>query len=78
MNCSELERSLNSFLSGESSREDSAVIRAHFVRCPDCRLRLNSVDRIEMLPALDETVEPSPDIGARFHSRLIRHRSQPE
>ncbi len=76
MNCEELERSVKGFLSGELSREDATIVRAHLASCRDCRMRLDSLDRIEILPALDETVEPSPDMRARFHARLIRHRSR--
>ncbi len=76
MNCHELEKSLKGFLSGELSREDATVVRAHLAGCRDCRTLLNAVDRTEILPALDETVEPSSDLGSRFHARLIRHRSK--
>ncbi len=76
MDCQELEKSLRGFLSGELSSEDTTIVRLHLARCHDCRTRLSALDRIEILPALDETVEPSPDMRARFHARLIRRRSQ--
>ena len=76
MNCEETRRSLQSFLNGRLSGEESRGIRKHLAGCADCASGLDALDRIEILTALDEEIEPSAHLLTRFRARMEEHRSQ--
>lgn len=76
MNCEETRRSLQSFLNGRLSGEESRGIRKHLAGCADCASRLDALDRIEILTALDEEIEPSAHLLTRFRVRVEQHRSR--
>lgn len=48
----------------------------HIESCAACRSRLSPADLIEVLPALDETIEPSEDFGSRFYAELEMRRTR--
>ncbi len=73
MNCDEARQQLKSFLSGSLSGDDSREVRRHLASCSRCAALLTPVDRVELLPALDEMVEPSAELPARFRARLEEH-----
>jgi anti-sigma factor RsiW len=75
MNCDELKRVLNDFLNGSLSGEKSREVRLHLASCTACASALDPSDRIEILPLLDDEIEPSGTFSARFHSRLRKRRS---
>jgi len=70
MNCDEMKRLLKEFLSGRLSGEESREVRRHLASCPACAASLEAADKMEILPALDEEIEPSADFAERFHARL--------
>ncbi len=70
MNCDELKRVLNDFLNGTLSGEESREARRHLASCNACVSRLDPADRMEVLPVLDDELEPSDDFAERFHRRL--------
>ena len=76
MNCEELKDALNAFLNGTLSSEESRAIRRHLASCAACSSLLAPSDRIEVLPALDEEIEPSGRFAASFHSRLNERRGR--
>ncbi len=78
MNCAEIQKELELFLSGKLSGEGAEFIRSHLASCRQCASRLSIPDRIEALVALDETVEPSDGFVARFRARLESHRLRQE
>ncbi len=74
MNCAEIEKDLELFLTGKLSGERAGLVRSHLASCRQCASRLSAPDRIEALVALDETVEPSDSFAASFRARLETHR----
>lgn len=76
MSCAEVESFLERFLSGKLSGAEARHIRGHLASCPRCASNLIAEDRVELLPALDEEIEPSEDFRARFMARLETHRAQ--
>ena len=77
MNCEELKGVLNAFLNGRLSGEASRSVRRHFASCAACASLLSAADRIEILPALDDSIDPSGTFAARFHSRLHIQQRKP-
>jgi hypothetical protein len=61
---------LDAFLNGRMSGEESRAVRLHLSCCAACASSLSPAEKIEILPALDEAVEPSEDFAARFHAKL--------
>jgi hypothetical protein len=76
MNCADAQARLKVFLSGKLEGNESRNVRLHLASCVRCASVLNSVDRIEILPAIDEDVEPSEGFHDRFLSRLEAHRAR--
>jgi anti-sigma factor RsiW len=73
MKCDLNRNELRRFLAGELSGAESSRIRHHLAGCPSCAATLSVVDRTELLPALDEVVEPSENLRTRFHATLREH-----
>jgi len=79
MTCRETQAQLEAFLNGKLSGESSRSIRRHLASCNSCAALLSPEDLIELLPVLDETIQPSAGLQARFHARMEAHRrEQPE
>jgi hypothetical protein len=76
MNCADTQTRLKVFLSGKLEGTESRNVRLHLAACPRCASVLNPVDRVEILPAIDETVELSESFHDRFLSRLEAHRAR--
>jgi hypothetical protein len=76
MNCEETRAALGSFLGGKLIGEQSRSIRLHLAGCADCASTLSKLDRMEILPAIDEEIEPPPHLAAQFRARLEEHRSR--
>lgn len=72
MKCERVLEELDAFLNGRMSGEESRAIRRHLASCAACASRLRPLDRIEILPALDEEIEPAENFAARFQCKL-RH-----
>lgn len=75
MNCEQVRNVLDAFLNDRMSGEASRAVRLHLASCASCASMLGSADRIEILPALDETIEPSEDFAVRFHSKLQQQKA---
>jgi anti-sigma factor RsiW len=74
MNCEQIGRVLRGFVEGTLRAEESRAVRMHLASCAACASRLSPSERMEILPALDDEIEPSEDFAARFHSRLQQRR----
>ena len=70
MNCSQVQSLLKPFLDGKLSGDESHGVRAHFASCRECASKLKPAEWIEILPALDETIEPSENFASRFYAKL--------
>jgi anti-sigma factor RsiW len=70
MNCEQIRNILKAFGEGMLNAEDSRAVRGHLASCFACASRLSPAERMEILPSLDDEIEPSEDFTARFHARL--------
>jgi anti-sigma factor RsiW len=80
MNCQEIKNLLKPLFEGELSSDVQLEVRRHIASCPECRSGLNPMDLVEILPAFDESIEPSLDFASRFYAELQnrQNRKQPE
>lgn len=70
MNCTQAQHLLNSLMSGELCGKQARTVRAHLASCPECASTLTSSQWVEVLPALEEEVEPSGEFRQRFYHKL--------
>ena len=70
MNCEEALELLKDLAGGELSREKAKAVRMHLAECTACAAKLSPSDWVEVLPALDDTIEPSEDFALRFHEKV--------
>ncbi len=75
MNCAQTKNLMKEFLNGGLSGAEARSVRAHLSSCSHCASALGEIDRIEVLTAMDEEIEPSRDFHARFMSRLETQRA---
>jgi len=75
MNCEKARELLDAFLKGRMSGDESRSMRLHLASCASCASRLGPSEKIEMLPALDKTIEPSEDFAVRFHAKLQQRKA---
>ena len=64
MNCEQIREVLNAFVNGRMSGDESRAVRLHLASCAACASRLSPAERVEILPALDDEIEPSEDFAA--------------
>ena len=76
MSCTEVQAFLGRFLSGKLGGAEARNIRTHLASCPRCASNLLDENRIELLPVLDEEIEPSEGFRGRFMARLETHRAE--
>jgi len=76
MKCTEIREKFQKVLGGELSGWEARAVREHYASCMECRAGLSSADWLEILPAIDASLEPSGDFAARFHAKLSA-RSKP-
>ena len=76
MDCTTARKSITALQAGDLPGEDLRLMLRHLASCGACRSILDDRMLPELLPALDEIIEPSADLGARFHDRLIRHQTR--
>ena len=74
MNCEQVGQVLEAFMNGTLNGEEARSVRLHFASCAGCISKLAPSERIEVLPAIDEEIEPSEDFAVRFHARLQERR----
>ena len=70
MNCEQIRNLLRDFADGNLDGEKSRAVRVHLASCAACASMLSPADRMEILPALDDEIEPSENFTARFYARL--------
>ncbi len=70
MNCKEARERFELVHNGELSGGEARAVRAHYAACADCRAVLSPSEWVELLPALDVSLEPSADFSARFQAKL--------
>jgi hypothetical protein len=74
MNCEQIRIILKSFGEGALNAETSRAVRKHLASCAACASSLSPAERMEILPALDDDIEPSADFALRFQSMLQERR----
>ena len=76
MNCPKTQELLRPFLEGTLQGEVLRQIREHIASCPECRSGFCPQDLVEILPALDTSIEPSEDFKSRFYAELEARRGK--
>jgi anti-sigma factor RsiW len=76
MNCEQIREMLDAFVNGRMSGDESRAVRLHLASCAACASRLSPAERIEILPALDDEIEPSEDFAAGFQQELRRRKME--
>jgi len=76
MNCEQVRQVLEAFMNGTLNGEEARSVRLHLASCAGCISKLKPSELIEVLPVVDEVIEPSEDFALRFHARLQEHRRQ--
>jgi hypothetical protein len=74
MNCGQVQEVFNSFMEGTLRGEESRAVRMHLAFCHTCASKLSPFELMEILPALDQEIEPSQDFAWRFHAKLQERR----
>jgi anti-sigma factor RsiW len=74
MNCEKAREILEALIRGTLSGEEAREVRCHLATCADCASRLSPAAWIEVLPALDEGIEPSEDFAARLRVKIEERR----
>jgi anti-sigma factor RsiW len=72
MNCNQARDALERLLEGNLSGREAREVRVHLASCNSCAAGLDADQWVEVLPALDETIEPSDDFSSRFQAKLER------
>jgi hypothetical protein len=70
MNCEQAQEQLEHIAVGDLSGEDARAARMHLASCAACSARLTPSQWVEILPAVDETIDPSEDFAQRFYAKL--------
>ena len=74
MNCPEVQNLLSPFIDGELETTEMAAMKAHFIRCPDCRKQRDQLSSIgSTLRSLPPITTP-PDFEFQLFAKI---RSQP-
>ena len=72
MNCDQAQEQLEHITIGKLRGEDARAVRMHLASCAACSARLTPAQWVEILPAIDETIDPSEDFAQRFYAKLSR------
>lgn len=70
MNCQQTKDLMKPFLDGTLDRNTMRRLRGHLADCKECASRLDPVDLMEILPVIDESIEPSEGFSDRFYAKL--------
>ena len=70
MNCQEAKDLIKPFLDGDLDRNAMQQVRRHLAACRECASGLDPQDLMEILPVLDDSIEPSEDFTDRFYAAL--------
>jgi len=79
MNCQNAQDLLKHLSDGKLQGDMLQQVRNHLALCSSCRAGLSPRDMMEILPVLDESIEPSKDFSSRFYAELdMRRRNMHE
>ena len=70
MNCQQTKDLMKPFLDGTLDRNTMRRLREHLAACKECASRLDPEDLMEILPVLDESIEPTEGFSNRFYAQL--------
>lgn len=70
MNCQEAKDLIKLFLNGDLDHSTMQRVRGHLGTCRECASEMNPLDLMEILPVLDDSIEPSEDLTYRFYAAL--------
>jgi anti-sigma factor RsiW len=76
MNCQQTKDLMKPFLDGALDRSTSQKLRRHLANCKECASELDPVDLMEILPVLDDSIEPSEGFSDRFYAELEARKSR--
>jgi len=76
MNCQETKDLMKSFLEGSLDGSTAQRLRRHLATCKECAAGLDPVDLMEILPVLDDSIEPSEGFADRFYSKIEARKSR--
>jgi anti-sigma factor RsiW len=74
MNCPKIQDLLKPLLDGKLRGDIAHQVRKHIATCTTCRSGLSPQDLMEILPVLDESIDPSEDFASRFYAELEMQR----
>ncbi|MEJ2109520.1 MAG: hypothetical protein P8Z37_06325 [Acidobacteriota bacterium] len=76
MNCQNFKNAIEASKDGRLPGDILQEIREHIRCCDACRTGLDARDLVEILPAMDQWIEPSKDFSSRFYSELNSRRNK--
>jgi anti-sigma factor RsiW len=76
MNCQQTKDLMKPFLEGALDGSTAQRLRRHLATCKECAAGLSPFDLMEILPVLDDSVEPSEGFAARFYSEIEARKSR--
>ena len=76
MNCQYAKDLLKPLLDGKLREDVLHEVRKHLASCSECRSGLSPQDMMEILPVLDESIEPSENFTSRFYAELEKRRRE--
>ena len=74
MNCKLAVDNLKALMEGDLPADEARETRRHLLACPSCSARLTPEEWVEVLPGMEEEVEPSADFARGFYRKLDRRR----
>ncbi|MBN2339729.1 MAG: zf-HC2 domain-containing protein [Acidobacteria bacterium] len=74
MNCKLAVDNLKALMEGELPADEARETRRHLLSCPSCSAGLSPEEWVEILPGMEEEVEPSSDFAREFYRKLDRRR----
>jgi anti-sigma factor RsiW len=77
MNCKQIDEIKQAFMNGEVIGEQARAVRLHLADCAKCASHLSHSEWVEIIPAIDEQIEPSSDFHRQFHARIRERQNNP-
>ena len=74
MNCQQTKDLMKPFLDGTLDRNTMRRLREHLAACKECASRLDPEDLMEILPVLDESIEPTEQSAT--NNKSVRNRKR--
>jgi hypothetical protein len=76
MNCTKIRQHLHSLVAGEAPQSLCVLLNQHIQACPDCAKELQLAEEAYRLLSEAQPVEPVPQFGAAWRSRLRSEAAQ--